>query len=70
MKLEVTKAKVLPLCGEGDRYLMDDFRGLQNLDNSDLYDINRVQIFLKVTTLSVIVDAAGVSITEEAFNAL
>jgi len=70
MKFEVTKAKVLPLCREGDRYLMDDFRALQNLTDADLYDINRVRIFLKVTTLSNIADAAGLSITTEAFNAL
>jgi len=70
MKLEVTKAKVLPLCREGDRYLMDDFCGLPSLDDSDLYGINRVRIFLKVMTLSNIADAAGISITVEAFNAL
>jgi len=69
LKLEVTKAKVLPLCRDGDQYLMDDFRTLQNLDDSDLYDINRVQIFLKVTTLSDSVDAAGLAITVEAYNA-
>jgi len=69
MKLEVTKAKVLPLCREGDRYLMDDFRALQNLDDADLYDINRVRIFLQVMTLSDNVDAAGLSITAEAFDA-
>jgi len=49
---------------------MDDFRGLPNLDDSALYNINRVRIFLKVTTLSNIADAAGVLITAEAFNAL
>jgi len=69
LKVEVTKAKVLPLCRDGNRYLMDDFQTLQNLDDSDLDDINRVQIFLKVTTLSDIVDAAGLAITVEAYNA-
>jgi len=49
---------------------MDDIHGLPNLDDSELYDINRVRIFLKVTTLSDIADAAGILITAEAFNAL
>jgi len=70
LKLEVTKAKVLPLCRDSDRYLMDNFHALQNLDDEDLYNINRVRVFLKVTMLPDVVDAAGVvAITEEAFAA-
>jgi hypothetical protein len=68
LKLEVTQAKKIPLCRERDRYLMDDFRHLNIFSDSDLYDINRCRIFLKVTTLSDITDGLGRCITEEAFK--
>ena len=68
LKLEITKAKVLPLAQENDRYLMDDFRQLQNLDAEDLYDINRVHIFLQEMTLSNIVDGPGLKIMADAFK--
>jgi hypothetical protein len=48
---------------------MDDFRLLPNLTNDDLYNINRVRIFLNVTTLSDITDGSGIHITEDAFAA-
>ena len=69
IQLAVAKAKLVPLARTHDRYLMDDFGLLSNLTPDDLYDINRVRIFLKVTTLSDITDGCGVYITEDAFSA-
>jgi hypothetical protein len=69
IQLEVAKAKLVPLARTHDRYLMDDFRLLSNFTPDDLYDINRVRIFLQVTTLSDITDGSGVFITNDAFSA-
>jgi len=40
VSMEVTKAQIVPLCREGDRYLMDDIRILECFNNDDLYDLN------------------------------
>jgi hypothetical protein len=69
IQLTVAKARVVPLARDHDRYLMDDFRVLPNLTGEDLYDINRVRIFLQVTTLSDITDGSGRNIMEEAYEA-
>ena len=47
---------------------MDDFRQLQLFDDEDLYDINRVRMYLQVTTLLDIVEAARCSMANEAFK--
>jgi len=65
--MEVTKARIVPLCREGDRYLMDDIRILECFDDKDLYDLNACQMHLQVTTLSDICNRSGQMITEEAW---
>ena len=68
MQFQVAQARLVPLCREGDRYLMDDFQQLQLFDDEDLYDINRVRTYLQVTMLLDIVEAAGCSRAKEAFK--
>ena len=68
IQLKITRARIIPLCRVMDSYLMDKFRKLENLSDEDLYDINRVRIFLQVMMLSDIVDSLGWEITSEAFN--
>jgi hypothetical protein len=69
LQLDVAKAKIVPLVRDHDQYVMDDFRLLPNLTDDDLNDINRVPIFLKVTTLSDIADGIKTHITTDAFEA-
>ena len=69
IQLTVAKARAVPLAREHDSYLMDVFRELPNFSGDDLYDINRVRIFLQVTTLSDITDGSGKNITEDAYEA-
>jgi hypothetical protein len=68
IQLEVTKAKLIEKSRKGDCYLMDDFRALGIFDDDELYDINLCQIFLQVTTLSDIADAASKAISAEIFD--
>lgn len=56
--LEVTKAKLIGTSREGDHHLMDDFRALQIFNDDELLEINLCQIFLQVTALSNVTDAA------------
>jgi hypothetical protein len=53
---------------EQDSYIMDEIRQLGTYNNCQLFDINAVQMHLRVTTLSDIVDAQGKHITEEIFK--
>jgi hypothetical protein len=69
IQLKVAKAKLVPLARTNDGYLIDDFRLLSNLTADDVYNINRVRIFLQVTTLSDISDGSGMYITDDAFAA-
>jgi hypothetical protein len=47
---------------------MDEIRQLGTYDNHQIFNINAVQIHLRVTTLSNVVDAQGKCITEEIFK--
>jgi hypothetical protein len=47
---------------------MDMIRQLEIYDDKQLYDINAVQMYLQVMTLSDIADANGHQISEEAFK--
>jgi hypothetical protein len=49
----------VPTSREQDHYIMDEIQQLGTYDNHQLFDINTVQIHLRVTTLSDVVDAQG-----------
>ena len=69
ISLEVTSARLIPICRANDRHLMDDFHALRIFDNDQLYDLNLCRIYLQVMTLSNIMDGPGNWITDEAFKA-
>jgi hypothetical protein len=68
IKIKVPTARRLLASREHDSYIMYEFRQLGLYDNSQLFDLNAVRLYLKVTTLSDIVDVQGKCITEEAFK--
>jgi hypothetical protein len=47
---------------------MDEVRRLGLYNDSQLFDINAVRMYLQVTTVSDITDANGQRISEEAYN--
>ena len=69
ISLEVTSARLIPICQVNDRHLMDDFHALRIFNNDQLYDLNLCRIYLQVMTLSDIMDGLGNRITNEAFKA-
>jgi hypothetical protein len=68
IKIKVTSARLVPTSHEQDRYIMDKIQQLGTYNNCQLFDINAVQMHLRVTTLSDVVDAQGKHITEEIFK--
>ena len=69
ISLEVTSARLIPICQVNDRHLMDDFHAHGIFDNDQLYNLNLCRIYLQVMTLSDIMDGPGNWITDEAFKA-
>ncbi len=68
IKIKVASAQLVPTSREQDRYIMDKIQLLSNYNNRQPFDINAVQMHLRVTTLSDVVDAQGKHITEEIFK--
>ena len=69
ISLEVTSARLIPICQVNDSHLMGDFCALGIFNNDQLYDLNLCRIYLQVMTLSNITDGPGNRITNEAFKA-
>jgi hypothetical protein len=68
IKIKVASAWLVPTSQEQDHYIMDQIQQLGTYNNCQLFDINAVQMHLRVTTLSDVVDAQGKHITEELFK--
>jgi hypothetical protein len=68
--IKVASARRIHTSWEHDCHVMDEIQKLDVYDNSQLLDINAVQVYLQVTTLSDIVDAKGKQISEEAYKGM
>jgi hypothetical protein len=65
--IKVASAQCVYISREHDRYVMDEIQKLGVYDDSQLFDINAVRLYLQVMTLSDISDAKGQQISEEAY---
>ncbi len=68
IKIKVASAWCIHTSQEHDCYVMDEIQKLGVYDDSQLFDINAVWLYLQVTTLSDIADAKGKQISEEAYK--
>jgi hypothetical protein len=66
--IKVASARLVQMSQAHDCHVMDTIRQLKIYDDKQLFDINAVQMYLQVTTLSDIADANGHRISEEAFK--
>jgi hypothetical protein len=66
--IKVASAQLVHMSQEHDCHVMDAIRQLEIKDDKQLFDINAVQMYLQVMTLSDIVDANGQQISDEAFK--
>jgi hypothetical protein len=66
--IKVASTQLLPASQEHDCHILDAIQQLGLYNDKQLFDINAVQLYLQITTLSDIVDAKGIQIVNDAFN--
>jgi hypothetical protein len=68
IKIKVASAKRVPLSQDNDHHMMDKVCKLGVYNDSQLFDINAVCMYLQVMTLLDIANAKGKRISDEAFK--
>jgi hypothetical protein len=66
--IKVVSARLVQTSPEHNCQVMDAIHQLEIYDDKQLFDINAVQMYLQVTTLSNIVDVNGQRISDKAFK--